>query len=95
MYLVFVGGIHQHETRGALRVIGGEHTNVQTRDGGPDEHHRSGYPAAGEEFGQLRSDAACRPRRWAGIAVTHACPIVGADARESGNIRLNIAPAST
>ena len=27
---------HEHETRGPVRVIGGEHTDVQTRDGGPD-----------------------------------------------------------
>src|SRR5437899_547208 len=73
MCVGFVGGIHEDETRGALRVIGREHTDVETRDGGPDEHHRSGNPAAAEECGQLARDAACCPRRWARIAVTHTC----------------------
>ena len=44
MCVVFVGGIHEDETRGELRVIGREHTDVETRDGGPDEHHRSAIP---------------------------------------------------
>ena len=95
MCLVFVGGIHEHETCGALRVIGSEHADVETRDGGADEHDRSGNPAAGEEFGQLARDAACGPRRRAGIAVTHACPVVGADTRESRNSRLDEAPVSS
>ena len=82
MYVVFVGGIHQHETRGALWVIGREHTDVEPRDGGPDQHHRSGNPATREEFGQLARDAACGPRRRPGIAVAHTCPVVGADTRE-------------
>src|SRR2546430_1963864 len=95
MWLVFVGGIHEHETCGTLRVIGSEHADVETRDGGPDEHHRSANSAADEEFGQLARDAACCPRRRAAIAVTHTCPVVGADTRESSNIRLDEAPVST
>ena len=95
MCLVFVGGIHEDETCGALRVIGSEHTDVETRDRGADEHYRSDIPAAGEEFGQLVRDAACCPRRRPGIAVTHTCPVVGADTRESSNIRLDEAPVST
>jgi hypothetical protein len=95
MCLVFVGRIHEYETRGALRVIGSEHTNVETRDGGADEHHRSGNPATRDEFGEFARDAARCPRRRARIAVTHTCPVVGADTRESGNIRLDEAPVST
>ena len=95
MCLIFVEGIHEHETCGALRVIGSEHADVETRDGGPDEHHRSANSAADEEFGQLARDAACCPRRRAGIAVTHTCPVVGAGTRESSNIRLDEAPVST
>ena len=48
-----MGGIHEHETCGALRVIGSEHADVETRDRGPDEHHRSANSAADEEFGPL------------------------------------------
>src|SRR5262245_16459622 len=95
MCVMFVGGIHQHETRCALRVIGSEHTDAETRDGGPDEHHWFGHPAAGEKFGELGRDAACGPRRWPRIAVTHARPVVGADTRESGDLRLDEAPART
>src|SRR6478672_7851135 len=95
MCLVFVGGIHEHETCGALRVIGSEHPDVETRDGGSDEHDWSVNSAAGQEFGQLTCDAACCPRRRAGIAVTHTCPVVGADTRESSNIRLDEAPVSS
>jgi hypothetical protein len=43
MCIVFVRGIHEHETCGALKVIGSEHTNVETRNGFPDEH--DGSPA--------------------------------------------------
>jgi hypothetical protein len=32
MGIVFVRRIHEHETRGVLRVIGSEHSNVETRD---------------------------------------------------------------
>jgi hypothetical protein len=95
MCLVFVGGIDEHKTCGALRVIGGEHADIETGDGGAHEHDRSANPAAGEEFVQLARDAACGPRRRAGIAVTHTCPVVGADTRESSNIRLDEAPVST
>jgi hypothetical protein len=35
MCVGFVGGIHEDETRGALRVIGREYTDVETCDGGP------------------------------------------------------------
>src|SRR6185295_12019741 len=90
----FVGGIHEDETPGALRVIGGEHTDVETRDGGSDEHHRSGNSAAVEEFGQLARDAACCPRRWARITVTHPCPVIGAHARKSSDVRLDKVPTS-
>jgi hypothetical protein len=62
MCVVFVGGIHQHETRGPFRVIGSEHTDVEPRDGGTDEHHWSGNPATGEEFCQLACAAARCPR---------------------------------
>jgi hypothetical protein len=95
MCLVFVGGIHKHETCGVFRVIGSEHAHVETRDRGPDEHYGSANPAADEEFGQLARDAACGARRRAGIAVTHTCPVVGADTCESSNIRLDEAPVST
>ena len=95
MCLVFVGGIHKHETCGALRVIGSEHADVETRDGGSDEHDRSTNSTADEEFGQLARDAACCPRSRAGVAVTHTSPVVGADPRESSNIRLDGAPVST
>ena len=53
-----MGGVHEHETGGALRVIGREYTDAETRDGGPDEHHRSGDPAADEERCQFACDAA-------------------------------------
>ena len=62
MYLVFVGGIHEHETCDALRVIGSEHTDGETRDGFPHEHDWSWHPATCEEFGQLARDAACGSR---------------------------------
>src|SRR6185295_20286915 len=94
MCVGFVGGIHEYETCGALRVIGREHTDVETRDGGPDEHHRSGNPAAVEECGQLARDAACCSRRWARIAVTHTCPVIGAHARKSSDVRLDNVPTS-
>ena len=94
MCLVFVGGIQEHETCGALGVIGSEHADVETRDGGPDEHHRSGNSAAVQESGKLVRDAACCPRRWAGIAVAHTCPVIGAHARKSRDVRLDQAPTS-
>jgi hypothetical protein len=62
MRIVFVRRIHKHETGGALRVIGSEHADVETREGGPHEHYRSANPASGEEFGQLARNAACGPR---------------------------------
>jgi hypothetical protein len=94
MCVGFVGRIHKDETRGALRVIGREDTDIETCDRGPDEHHRSGNPASVEEFGQLACDAACCPRRWARIAVTHTCPVIRAHARKSSDVRLDKDPTS-
>ncbi len=62
MRIVFVRGIHEHEACRPLRVIGSEDTNVEARDGFPDEHDASGNPATLEEFCQLACDAACCPR---------------------------------
>ena len=62
MCVVFVRCIHEHEACGALRVIGGEHTDVETGDGFPYEHDWSGNSASREEFGELVCDAACGPR---------------------------------
>ena len=52
MCIVFVGGVHEHETCGALRMIGSEHADVETRDGFPDEHDWSADSATDKEFGQ-------------------------------------------
>src|SRR5215211_2472382 len=93
MYLVFVGGIHEHETCDVLRVIGCEDANVETTARGPDEHQRVINPAADEEFGQLAGDAACCPRRRTRIAVPDPCAVIAADTRESTNLRLDEAPA--
>jgi hypothetical protein len=62
MCIVFVRGVHEHETCGVLRVIGSEHSSVETGDGLPDEHDWSGDPATREEFGQLLCNAACGSR---------------------------------
>ena len=62
MHVVFVGRIHQDETRGAFRVIGSKHTDVESRDGSPDEHHWSSDPGTGEKFGQLARVATRCPR---------------------------------
>jgi len=95
MRIVFVRGIHQHEACRLRRVIGSKDTNIEAGDGFPDEHDAPGNPATREEFRQLACDPACCPRRGPGIAVAHAGPIVGADTRESSNLRLDKAPAST
>src|SRR5512142_2172628 len=95
MYIVFVRGVHEHETCGVLRVTGREHSDVETRDGFPDEHDWSGDPATCEECGQLVCNAARSSRRRPGIAVTHTCAVVGADTRKSSNVGLDEAPAST
>jgi hypothetical protein len=58
MYLVFVGGIHEHETCDVLRVIGCEDADVETTARSPDEHDRGIDPAADQKFGQLARDAA-------------------------------------
>jgi len=42
MCVVFVRCVHEHETCGLLRVIGREHSDVETRDRFPDEHDWSG-----------------------------------------------------
>ena len=62
MCVVFVGGIHEHETCGTVRVIGREQSDIETADGLADEHDRSGDPTTREEFGQLVGYAACRSR---------------------------------
>jgi len=62
MCIVFVRGIHEHDSCRPLRVIGSEDTNVETRNGFPDEHDGSGNPATREKLGQLDCDAACCPR---------------------------------
>ena len=62
MCIVFVRGVHEHETCGVFRVIGSEQSNVETRDGFPDEHDWSGDPATRKEFGQLIRSAACGSR---------------------------------
>jgi hypothetical protein len=92
MYLVFVGGIHEHETCDVLRVIGCEDADVETTARSSDEHHRASDPAADEKFGQLPRDAACCPRRRTRVAVPYPCAIIGADTRESSNLRLDEAP---
>jgi hypothetical protein len=69
MRLVFVGGIHEHETCDTLGVVGSEDADVETSDGGADENYRSANPAAGEKCGELACDPACRPRRRARIAI--------------------------
>ena len=94
MWLIFVGGIHEHQTRDAVRVIGREDANVETAAGRPDQHHRSANPTAAEEFGQLARDATGCPRGRAGIAVAQAGSVVGAHTRESSDIRLDEPPAS-
>ena len=94
MRLVFMRGVHEHETRDAVGVIGREHAHVETRDGRADEHRRTIDPAAAEQFRQLARDPACCPRRRPGIAVTHTCPVVGADTRESSDFRLHEPPVS-
>src|SRR5690349_11707618 len=95
MCVVFVRCVHEHETCGLLRVIGREHSDVETRDRFPDEHDWSGDAATREKFGQLIGNAACGSRRRPGIAVTHTCPVVGAHTGESSNVWLDEAPAST
>ena len=62
MCVVFVRGVHEHETCGVLWVIGSEHANVETRDRFADEHDWSGDPATREKFGQLVCNATCGSR---------------------------------
>jgi hypothetical protein len=95
MGLVFVGGIDEDEPRDAIGVIRCEDANVEPSDGCSNEHQRSAEAAAVDEFGQLGRDAMGCPGRRARIAVSHSCPVVRADARESSDVRLYVAPAST
>jgi hypothetical protein len=92
MRIVFVGGIHEHETCDVLRVIGCEDADVETTARSSDEHYWAIDPAADEKFGQLARDAACCPRRRTRVAVPYPCAVVGTDTRESRNLRLDEAP---
>ena len=94
MCLVFVRGIHEHETCDALRMIRHEDADIEPAAGGPHEHQSSVDSAAVDECGQLARDAACCSGRRARIAVTHSGPVVRANASESGDLRLDEAPLS-
>lgn len=71
VWLIFVGGIHEHQSCHTVGVIGREDASVESAAGRSYQHHRSANPTAGEQFGQLARDAAGCPRRRAGIAVAH------------------------
>jgi hypothetical protein len=92
VWLVFVGGIYEHEACDVVRVIGREDTDVETAARCPDEHQWSINSAAAEEFEEFAGDAASCPRRRTSIAVSHPSAVIGADTRESGNIGLDEAP---
>ena len=58
MWLVFVGGIHEYEACHTLWIIRCEDANIEPGARGPDEHQRSGNPAAIDEPGELSGNAA-------------------------------------
>src|SRR5438445_12890801 len=94
MCLVFVRGIHEHETCHALRMIRHEDADIELAAGGPHEHQSSVDSAAVDECGQLARDAACCSGRRARIAVTHSGPVVRTNASESGDLPAGRAPLS-
>jgi hypothetical protein len=62
MCLIFVRGIHQHETGCALTVFRREDPHDETTERRPDEDNWSPDAAAVEELGELASEPPGRTR---------------------------------
>ncbi len=94
MRLFFVRRIDQHETGDALGTFRRDETRGETTRRGADKNPGAGNAAAVEQLLELASGAACRARRRSRIAVTEPSPVVRADPRESGDLRLDEAPSN-
>ena len=90
----FARGIHEHETRGALRVIGREHRTSKPAMEAPTSTTGPAIPR-GRGVSPARWQCGALSAATAGIAVAHTRAIVGAGTREPRDFRLDEAPVGT